>query len=94
MNNYIQPKNIKGVSFRFSLKKSPTSPTGVSLFCVGQGVNEEGVPFTEQFSTPIKETFREGEGYVMKVAPNPTLERGGSWLLTFTNGKQLLMLAE
>ena len=94
MNNLIKPKNINGVYFRFSLKKSPTSPTGTELFCMGEGVDEEGIPHTKIFSTPIKETFREGDGYIMKVEPNLTFERGGSWMLTFYNGKQLLMLAE
>ena len=94
MNNYIQPKNINGVSYRFSLKKSPASPTGISLFCLGQGVDEEGMPFTETFTSLINKTYREGEGLVMKVTPNNRLPRGASWLLSSRNGTQILVLAE
>ena len=94
MNNYIEPKNINGVSFRFSLKKSSTSPTGVALFCLGQGVDEDGMPFNEIFTSLINKTYREGNGLVMKITPNTRLPRGASWLLTSRNGTQILVLAE
>lgn len=94
MNTYIQPKNINGVDFRFSLKHSSFAPTGFALLCMGQSVTEEGMPFTETFTSLINKTYREGEGLVMKVTPNTRLPRGASWLLSSRNGTQILVLAE
>lgn len=94
MNSYFNNKTINGIEFRFQLKKDPTSPTGMTLKGYGWGMHEDGVPFDTFFSSKVTKTFREADGWVMKVEPNGYLVRGSSQILYSYKGTPFLVLAE